>query len=160
MEIKIQHDTYGEIVYSENFWSGKRKIFVNGAEASSVSKKIYIINGKQAVIKGTYLTGSSILIDNESIVLFPKPKWYETLIGLLPIIFLLTWGNIPSLCAIFPVIGGGLGGALGGIAYCISIVLMNKARTSINKILTGLGVFAGSVLIAYIIATAILSAPA
>ena len=157
MEIKIQHSTHGEIVYSENFWTGKRKIFVNGAEASSVSKKIFIINGKQAIIKGTYLTGSSLLIDNEFIVLFSKPKWYETLIGILPIIFLLTWGNVPSLCAIFPVIGGGIGGALGGIAYCISIILMNKARTPIKKILTGLGVFAATILIAYLLAIVLIS---
>lgn len=154
----IQHPTYGEIVYTESFWTGKKSLTVNGVEAQPVSKKEFSIDSKKAFLKGNYLSGVTLWIDVEEIELFPKAKWYEFVLALLPLIFLLTWGNSPTLCAIFPVVGGAIGGALGGLFAIVSISVMKKAQSPVYKVGIGLGICVATVLIAYLLALAILSA--
>ena len=153
----IQHPTYGEIVYTEGFWSGKKTLTVGGVEAKKVSKKEFTFDGKKVSIKGNYYAGTSLDIEGEIIQVTPKPKWYEIVIAVLPLIFLLTWGNSVALCSIFPVVGGALGGALGAVALCVTLSLMKKTKSFLVKLIYGLCVFAVTILIAYALALAILS---
>ena len=39
MKMTVNHPTYGEIVYAEGFWLGKKTLTVNGVEAAAVSKR-------------------------------------------------------------------------------------------------------------------------
>ena len=134
----VQHPIYGEIIYNENFWTGKKKIAVNGVDAQPISKKEYMVNEKRALLTGNFLTGSTLHIAGEAIQLSPKIKWYEIIL------------------AIFPVVGGALGGALGGVGAIVSMYFM-KNKKPLVKALIGIIVAASTILIAFILALALLS---
>lgn len=151
MKEKLQHPVYGEIVYSENIWTGRKILTVDG-QSQKVTKKEFSIAGKNALVKGNFLSGVTLLIENETIVLSPKPKWYETVLALLPFILLLTWGNSQALCTIFPVVGGAIGGALGGVAMVYSSLYIKKAQSILTKVLIGLGFIVAAFLVAHILA--------
>ena len=153
----IQHPVYGEIIYNESSWSGKRSLTVNGINAQPISKKEYMVNGKRAFLKGNYLMGSSLMIEGEVIPLSSKAKWYEIILACLPFLFLIVWGNSASLCAIFPVVGGALGGALGGVGAVVSLFFMKSKKMPLAKILIGIMMTAAIILIAFVLALAILS---
>ena len=156
MKCTSKHPVYGEIIYTENFWTGKKRISFNGVDAQPVSKKEFMIDSKKAIIKGSYLTGVSLGIEGETIQLSSKTKWYEGFLAFLPLLFLMIWGNSTSLCAIFPVVGGAIGGALGGIAMVTSLLFMKKQKSAFVKIIIGIIIFAITVFIAYIVAYAML----
>jgi hypothetical protein len=152
MKVTVNHPVYGEIIYSESTWSGKKALTVNGVEASAVSKTEFMVNDERAVIKGTMITGAMLQIGGESITLAEKPKWYEWLLAGLPFVFVLVWGNNHTLCAIFPVIGGAIGGAIGGVFTYASLDLVKRAKTLVKKVSIGMGMFALSVLTGFIVA--------
>jgi hypothetical protein len=159
MKETIQHSVYGEITYSESFWLGKKALTVNGAVAQPIgkSKKEFMVNGEKAILKGSAFTGVTMLIGNETVELIRKPKVYEIILAILPIVFLLTWGNSVALCSIFPVVGGAIGGAIGAIFACESMMLMRKAKTPLTKILIGFGMFAATLLVGFIVAILLIS---
>lgn len=148
----IQHSIYGEIVYNESFWTGKKTLTVNGINSKRISKKEYMINEKTAILKGNYYTGVFLYIDDERIELSPKPTWYEMILSLLSLFFLLTWGNSPTLCAIFPVVGGAIGGLLGGVGLISSSFFMRKQKKPIIKIIIGIVSTFLTVFIAFLLA--------
>ena len=148
----VQHPIYGEIIYNENFWTGKKTLTINGVCAQPVSKKEFTVEGKKVVIIGSSLMGLKLQIDNDIVEISSKPKWYEIVLAFLPLIFLLTWGNSTALCSVFPVVGGAIGGALGGIGSITSLLLMKKAKSLLTKMLIGIGAFAVTVLIAFVLA--------
>lgn len=156
MKKTIIDEKYGLIVYDESFWTGKKKLSVGGEIAKKVSKKAFDVGGKIAVIKGSYLFGLTITIDGDVITVTPKPTWYETALMLLPIIFMLFWGNVEDLVLIFPVVGGAIGGVIGALGMCFSILLMGKVKKPIFKVLIGLGMFAATVLTGWYIALVII----
>ena len=148
----VQHPIYGEIVYNESFWTGKKTLTINGVYAQPVSKKEFTAEGKKLVIIGSSLMGLILQIDNDIVEISSKPKWYEIVFAVLPLIFLLTWGNSAALCSVFPVVGGAIGGALGGIGSITSLLLMKKAKSLLTKMLIGIGAFVVTVLIAFVLA--------
>ena len=152
MKEYIQHPIYGEIVYNESFWTGKKALTINGVDAQPVSKKEFTAEGRRLVITGSSLMGLKLQIDNDIVEISSKPKWYEIALAFLPLIFLLTWGNSAALCSVFPVVGGAIGGALGGIGSITSLLLMKKAKSLLTKTLIGIGAFAVTVLIAFVLA--------
>ena len=152
MKEYIQHPIYGEIVYNESFWTGKKALTINGVDAQPVSKKEFTAEGKKLVIIGSSLMGLKLQIDNDIVEISSKPKWYEIALAFLPLIFLLTWGNSAALCSVFPVVGGAIGGALGGIGSITSLLLMKKAKSLLTKMLIGIGAFVVTVLIAFVLA--------
>ena len=156
MQERVQHPVYGEIIYNENIWTGKKELIVNGQFVPAVSKKFFVINGQSAVIEGSYLGGAKLRINNETIEIAPKPKWYEIFLSVLPFVFLMVWGNNVALCTIFPVVGGAIGGALGGLGVVFSLLYMKKANSLINKVLIGVGAFLTTVLAAFVVALLIM----
>ena len=153
----VQHPIYGEIVYNESFWTGKKTLTINGVCAQPVSKKEFTVEGKKVVIIGSSLMGLKLQIDNDIIEVSPKPKWYEIVFAVLPLIFLLTWGNSTALCSIFPVVGGALGGGLGALGSMTSLFFMKKSKSPLFKILIGLGALVATILIAFVLALLMLS---
>ena len=152
----IHHPIYGKIVYKEGFWAGKKALSINGIDAQPISKNEYMVNGKKLLLKGNFFKGISLYIEGEHIQLLPKPKWYEIVFAFLPFLFLLTWGNSTYLCSIFPVVGGAIGGALGGIGAVISLFFMKTQKAPLAKVLIGIVVAAITIFIAFILALAIL----
>ena len=135
MTVLTQHQSYGEIIYKESFWTGKKSLTINGVEAQPVSKKEFVLEEKRIIIKGNYLTGIVLHLDGDIVRVSEQTKWYEFILSIIPFIFLLTWGNNATLCSIFPVVGGALGGAIGGIGLVTSLFLMKKTKAPIAKVL-------------------------
>ena len=158
MTATTQHPVYGEIVYTESFWTGKKTLTVNQITAVQASKNKFTLDEKSISLKGSFYTGVTLHIENEKIQISPKAKWYEILLAVIPLVFLLTWGNNPTLCAIFPVIGGAIGGFLGGVAFFAALSLMRKANSIVYKILIGFGVCIASILVSFALALIVLSA--
>ena len=156
MTVLTQHQSYGEIIYKESFWTGKKSLTINGVDAQPVSKKEFVLEEKRIIIKGNYLTGIVLHLDGDTVRISEQTKWYEFILSIIPFIFLLTWGNNATLCSIFPVVGGALGGAIGGIGLITSLFLMKKTKAPIVKVLIGLGVAVATVLIAFLIAIILL----
>ena len=61
----VNHPTYGEIIYTESFWTGKKTLTVNGTQATPISKKSFSIDGKEAELKGGAFTGVKMQLGNE-----------------------------------------------------------------------------------------------
>lgn len=157
MQKVINHPTYGQIIYEESAWTGKRTLTLNGTVANKIAKNIFSLNGMQIVLKGNATSGLVMLINGENIELYEKTAWYEWALSIIPFIFLLTWGNSVELCKIFPVVGGAIGGAIGGVAIIASIACMKLTKKPIKKVLIGLGVAVAAILVAYLIALMIIS---
>ena len=72
-----------EFVLEEGFWTGKKKLYVDGEEAQCKNKKSFVLNEETITLKGNFLTGASINYKNEEIVLC-KNAWYEWILIFLP----------------------------------------------------------------------------
>ena len=162
MKIVVNHPTYGEIVYDESFWTGKKTLTENGATCFAISKKEFMVGDQKALLSGNLFSGIHLSIGQETIEISPRPAWYEIFLAILPLLFLLTWGNSPALCAIFPVvggaIGGAIGGALGGAGSMLSLILMKNAKPIGKKLLIGVSIFVATLLVSFLLALLVLSA--
>ena len=136
MKQTIQHEKYGEIIYGENFWTGRKSLSVNGVPLTRISRKEFQTeNGGIGTVKGSFLFGACLLIDGETIRLTPKITWYEVVLCLLPFILIMVWGNTIALCKIVPVAGGALGGAVSAVLSCIGLLGMRYVKPVWAKIL-------------------------
>ena len=148
----VRHPVYGEIAYEESFWLSKKTLTVNGVPAQAFSKKEFVVNGRRAFLTGNFLNGVILQIEGETIQLSPLTKWYEKMFALLPLLFLVIWGNSRELCAIFPVVGGALGGLLSAVGGLTGLNYMKKQKSTSAKLLIGLGAFAATVFVAFVLA--------
>lgn len=139
MKQTIQHEKYGEILYNENFWTGKKSLSMNGAPLTKISKKEFqTANGVTGTITGSFLLGACLSIEGETIRLTPKITWYEIVLCLLPFILIMIWGNVVELCLIVPVVGGAIGGAISGMLSVVSLFVMRSVKPVWAKILIGI----------------------
>ena len=104
MRAIIQDEKLGEIVYEENSFTGKKKISINGVECVKVKKRVFELNTeegtKEIVLKGNAIIGLTLESEGREIILIEKIKWYEIILGILPILLVITWGNNVALCKI------------------------------------------------------------
>ena len=150
MQERYMHPFYGEIVYDESLWTGKKIITIGDKELQKVAKNKFMFNDKEVVVKGSLLFGVKLCLENETIEFGKKPAWYEIALSLLPLLFLLVWGNSVTLCSIFPVIGGGLGGALGGLSSFFCLFLVRKMKGVPLKIAFCLGMLVATILAGFL----------
>ena len=141
MKKTIQHPVFGEIIYEEGLWSGKKTISIHGVMLQKVNKDTYCWDhdGQQhrVTLRGNMLTGSSMIVDSEEYVISPKPTLFDWLLSFLPFGIIMIWGNNPLLCSIIPVAGGAIGGALGGAGLVITMLKIREKR-GIKKVLIAL----------------------
>lgn len=155
----IQSEKYGEILYEESFWTGKKALSFGGAPLKRISKKDFqTVDGRIGTVKGSYLFGSNLLIDDDDIRLTPKITWYEIVLWLFPIFLITIWGNLPQLCAIVPVVGGAIGGAISALLGCVGLFLMRGVKPVWTKVLIGLATTAVTFLVCFGVACAIIAA--
>ena len=139
MKEVIQNEKYGEIVYEEGFWLGRKTITVNGTPLTRISKKEYQLpDGTPATIKGNFMQGACLVIGSDVIQLTPKIKWYEIALCLIPIILVVIWGSVPALVQIVPVVGGALGAFLSALCACAGLMFMKKVKAVWQKLLIAL----------------------
>ena len=158
MQAVVNNPTYGEIVYNESFWTGKRSLKINGVEAIHLDGKNYVINDTTARLKGNYISGVKLAIGVDEIEIVPSPKWYEILCAVFLLAFVTVWGNSVALCSIVPLAGGAIGGAIAGVCAVLSIFLMKMTKNVGFKLLIWLGMFALAVLSCFFVALAIITA--
>lgn len=143
MKQTIQHEKYGEILYNENFWTGKKSLSMNGAPLTKISKKEFqTTNGVTGTITGSFLSGACLSIGGETIRLTPKITWYEIVLCLLPFILVMVWGNVVALCQIVPVVGGAIGGAVSALLSFTGLFCMRTVKPVWAKILIGIAAVA------------------
>ena len=133
MRAVVNHEKYGEIVYKESFWTGRKNLSINGNALKCESKNMFSYdNGESKIIVtvfGNFVKGAKVKINDEKIQIVPNIKWYEVALGVIMFAFFIVWGNVPQLCAMFPIVGGAIGGfvsALFGIGGVVTMKFMKK----------------------------------
>ncbi len=159
MKSSVRHIRYGRIEYDENFWTGKRELTVRGKKLQKVKRNVFKSTfGREYCVKGNFLTGATLHVGRNEIQLSEPCKWYEIFCSVLIAVFVMTWGNIPALCMIFPMVGGLIGGAIAGLGVCTNLYLMKHTKGVGKKLLVCLGVFLGTVALCFLVAILILMA--
>ena len=160
MKASVHHVGYGQIEYDENFWTGKRELTIGGQKLLKKKKNVYVLNDENKEldcrIKGSFLTGATLHIDQDVIQLSEPCKWYEIFCSVLIFAFVLVWGTVPSLCRIFPIVGGAIGGGISGLGACVSLFLMKQTKNAGLKLLIWLGMFLGTIAVCFLIGQFIL----
>ena len=131
----IMHPVYGAISYEENIWTGKKSLAVNGKYLKKGRKNVFTLedgeNTLYVTLKGNALTGVTATIQGQDIVILPKLSGLDYILCILPFALIMIWGNSQALCSIVPVVGGAIGGAIGAIFACESMMLMRKAKSTL-----------------------------
>lgn len=157
MKKTVNSKTYGKLTYEESFWTGKRTLFQNGKEVEKMGRNTFILeNNETATIKGTFISGAKLVTETKSVKLLEGPRWYEVVLYCLWFIFLIIWGSVPQLCAIIPIIGGGLGGFINAF-LCLTGLAGAKGRSTGAKLAICFGTFIGAFVIDFILACIILA---
>lgn len=115
-----------EITYEENFWTGKRKLYVDGAEIAKADRKTFVKEEDAKhyyCIRGNFISGVTVMADAEEIVLC-KNLWYEWILIFFPLAGV--------------VFGVGFGGAIGGglsALFCMTCAVCNAIllRSNLSK---------------------------
>jgi hypothetical protein len=161
MKTVIQHARFGEIVYSEDIWIGKKSISVGGYELQKVNKTTFVVPGGPAdavvYVKGNLFTGVSLSIMGEEIRVTPATKWYEYVMSALMFMLIMIWSNVPALFNIIPVVGGAIGGVISGLFIIFNIIFMKKTTSVLIKIAIWLVMTALMFAACYLVAVALLS---
>lgn len=159
MKTTINHDTYGVIECDESALTGRKKLSFGGKQLTPIAKHTYQLDdGKTATLQGSYMMGMKLLLDDQVIVLSPPPKWYEIVICVFMVTFIITWGNIPALVGIIPMVGGAIGGAIAALFAVLTFFLMRLVTKIWQKLLIAAGMFVGLCLICFVIGYVILVA--
>ena len=160
MKYAVKHPTFGEIIYEEGFWSGKKRLFVRGRALERTGKNAFLLPTEEGaidiVLNGNTVTGVSFALGGERYSIVPKPTWYELLCSISIFVLILIWGNSKTLCSIFPVVGGAIGGAISGLMAMTCLVTMKLFSKPLQKLLVWLLALAATVLLCFGIAALIL----
>lgn len=129
MKEVVKSEKYGEIVFSESFWTGRKEISINGTQLKKIDKKTFeMADGQKAILNGNFLAGAKLLIGNDSIQIMPTVKWYDIVLSCLPFLLIMIWGNVVALCQIVPVVGGAIGGGISGLTSFTNYALLRKVK--------------------------------
>jgi len=159
MKASVSHILYGRIEYEESFWTGKRELTVRGKKLQKIKRNVFKSSlGREYRVKGSFLTGATLQVGRDEIRLSEPCKWYEVFCTVLIAMFLLVWGNVPALCAIFPLVGGAIGGAIAGLGAFTNLFLMKQTKGVGKKLLVWLGMFLGTVAACFLVAILLLLA--
>lgn len=153
---KGAYQKYGEILYEEASWTGKKSVSIQGVPLQAISKNTFSYNrdgnSTTVLIKGNSVTGVALSIEDDTIQLVPAPKWYEIVFSAIIFLFVLIWGNSVTLCSIFPIIGGAIGGLISAVFAIINLNIIRKKENVGIKALISLGFLVLTVLVCFVIA--------
>lgn len=162
MNIIKEIENIGTVRYEESFWTGKKSLFLNGVPLTKLSKTEFEYAKDEVVMKfslnGSVLSGVNVVVNGARYELIQKTAWYEYIAAFIGFLFILIWGNVPSLCKIFPVVGGAIGGLFGALGGILGILMMRVSNKPILRILLGLAGSLIAVLVCFLIGFAIVSA--
>jgi hypothetical protein len=161
MKATILTEKYGEIVYEENMWTGKKKICINGILLTKFNKKNYVgtVGGERltVVISGGYLTGVVIEINGGLKYRVTEPaKWYDYVLAFIWVPVYLVLSVTPAFYMTFPIVGGALGVAVAGIGEALAMYTIKPMQNIALKIVISLAYFVGVMLINFLLAVLII----
>lgn len=153
MKFKKQTERFGEIEYYESAWSGKKGVKVQGQTLTAVKKDTFLMRSTigelHVIVNGSYMRGVTIEIDGEKMVMVEKPKWYVIALIILFAIIPIVWANVPTLCGIFPLIGGAIGGAIMGVCAVATYMATRRVPKPIYQVLITFAGFLLNVALCY-----------
>ena len=161
MKYVVNHDVYGEICLEESFWTSKKSVTINGVALKQIGKmrrgqctyEYETEEGKkQVTAKGAFSSGIQLMIDGEMIQMDKGAAWYEIAACALMLIVMLVWSNVPYLYTIWPILGGGLGGALHAILAMTALLAMKSTKNIALKFVIWLAMFIGTMILSGILA--------
>ncbi|MBR5780219.1 MAG: hypothetical protein IKY21_06335 [Clostridia bacterium] len=162
MRSVIQTQKYGEIVYDESYWTGKKTVTVGGVQLKKVNKKTFVgeINGEQvtALIAGSFLSGAIIDVNGDKFRMTEPAKWYDYVLSFAWVAIYLVWSVSEALCMIFPVVGGALGGVVAGLGAAAALFIIKPMKNIAAKIAVSLGMFVAVMLVNFALALIYISA--
>ncbi len=165
MKKTVMHPEYGKITYEESIWTGKKTLSVNGVVLPKDGKNSYLLAAGQdstyVTLNGNAVTGASVVIRGQEIVIYPKPTVLDWILSCLPFVLILVWGNNPALCSIVPVAGGAIGGALGAAASIVAMLNMRQkpvGKKLLISLLALLATFGIGALVGYILLIVLIAA--
>lgn len=130
MELSTQDSQGKYYLYNESFWTGKKSLTIDGKPATKIARKqLRCEEGENSVdynIKGSFLTGVSILSSKGENIVLAKNKWYDWLFIFLPLLGMI-FGV--AFC-------GAIGGALSGL-MCFSATVVNAVLSRTKLPLAG-----------------------
>ena len=151
----------GKGLYIENFWTGKKQVFINDVELKKDNKTTFsgVVGESHVILNlyGNFLTGLDLSCGGQTINLVPKSLWYEYTLAIIAAMLCIVWGNSIELCKIIPIVGGAIGGAISGLGFFMTMVCSKKTEKIFEKVLIGLAGIALTFLTCYIVALMILS---
>lgn len=139
--------------YTENFWTGKKNLSVDGILANKLDRTHYRANEKTYTIKGNFLFGVTLELNGKRIPL-AENKWYDWILIILPLMNIV----MGVLCG---AIGGFLSALFGIIAGVVNaMILRSKLHIAVKILLCILTIAISTAWfgIYYVIALAIYSA--
>lgn len=164
MKKRIVHPAYGEIIYEESIWSGKKSLWINGTALKKVNKTTYVLGegdgALQVAVGGSVMTGVALSIRGEDIWIVSKPTALDWILAAIPFMLMIVWGNNAQLCSIIPVVGGAIGGALGGFGMVYTMIALRERSTAaklLTALLATLATFAVGALLGFAIVLAYLA---
>lgn len=162
MRSVIQTQKYGEIVFDESYWTGKKTVTVGGVQLKKINKKTFVgeINGEQvtAHITGSFLSGAIIDVNGDRFRLTDSAKWYDYVLSFGWVAIYIVWSVSEALCMIFPVVGGALGGAVAGLGAAAALFIIKPMKNIAAKIAVSLGMFVAVMLVNFALALIYISA--
>lgn len=157
----IKDEKYGEIIYNENAWTGKKGLSISNKALEKVDRSTFKMeDGKEVKLSGNYFSGVKLNIDSDTIVLSQGLKWYEYVLSFLPFILILIWGNSVALCEIVPIVGGFVGGLISAVFSFLNLIILKKLKNIWLKVFVSIVTLGLTFLVCFLIALAILGAVA
>lgn len=163
MKEVIKLEDGSNLTYEESFWTSKKNIYIDNVETKKISKVEFKYGEnleKTILIKGNFLKGVQVVVDEKEYEVSPKTTWYQYIIFILPIVFIITWGAVPQLVAIFPVVGGAIGGFISALFSVFGLILGKKIKNKAISVGAQIAFSILAILICYFIGLAIIGAAA
>ena len=129
LEKKVENSVF---VYDENFWTGKRKLTIDGAEATTVNRSTFNAPVQGTLhVKGSYIFGVSLVKDDGGKIVLYKNTWWEWVLIVLPLIGI----GVGVFCgAVF----GGLSALFGLAGACGNASILHSKLNTALKITIGI----------------------
>ncbi len=157
MRKEILIDGLGILKYEESFLTGKKTVSVDGVAAVKADKHCFVLGDKSIFISGNFFSGLKLTVDGREYWVYEKTAVYEYILALLPFVFSMVWGNVPALFNIFPIVAGAIGGAVTVAVGFLEIGIFRMLKKPIVKVAVSLAVFAATILLLFLLATALVS---
>lgn len=90
MELSAVCENGTSVMYEESFWTGRRKLYVNGKESVKLGKRKFRSEEGGVVtnyeVKGNFLAGVTLIVDGTEKIVLAKNAWYDWLMIFIPLV--------------------------------------------------------------------------